>query len=86
MLLHITQSISVYISPLQYIVLIVTLVLHEGDIYFAELRCDNGRHLLNPAASEAFTIPDNFLKCSVFVKGADGTRFSLMESGETRAF
>lgn len=64
----------------------VKLTLHEGDIDFAELRCDNGRHLLNPEALEAFTIPDNFLKCSVFVKGADGTRFSLTESGETRAF
>ena len=64
----------------------VNLTLHEGDIDFAELRCDNGRHQLIPSAAEAFTIPDNFLKCSVFVKGADGTRFSVTESGEARAF
>ena len=64
----------------------VNLTLHEGNIDFAELRCENGRHLLNPSASEAFTIPDSFFKCSVFVKGADGTRFSVTESGETRAF
>ena len=64
----------------------ISLTLLEGNIEFAELRCDNGRQAFSVFPIEDTVIPEAQLKCTMYVKGTDGTRFSFVESGTTRVF
>ena len=64
----------------------ISLNVQAGEINFAELRCDNGHQRFTEFPIQGFDIPEDYLKCSFFVKGNDNSYFTFEEKGDTRPF
>jgi TonB family protein len=51
----------------------------QGVVHELDIRCANKRHLFSFAANNEWKIPDQWQKCSVYVKGDTNTAFKLVE-------
>jgi hypothetical protein len=64
----------------------ISLQYSKGQIEQAELRCDNALHPLKIEALATFTIPPDYLKCTLLLKGTSGTEVVLTAQGKGRYF
>lgn len=64
----------------------ISLDLQNGEITFAELRCENGHQVFASFPISDVDIPQDYQKCSFFVKGTPDTQFSFKEQGALRVF
>ncbi|WDE05031.1 hypothetical protein SG34_027645 [Thalassomonas viridans] len=58
----------------------------SGEIEAIELRCKNNRLILTLEEAKAVTLDNNDLACSLLVKGSEGSKVSLTESGDLYRF
>lgn len=64
----------------------ISLTTVSGEIELAELRCDNHWHQFELIKIDKFNIPDNYLNCSILIKGKPGTQIKFVEQGALRQF
>lgn len=51
----------------------------EGSLTKLDVRCANKRHVYSIEENNTWTLPDSWNGCSIYVYGADNTRFNLVE-------
>lgn len=64
----------------------ISLSTVSGQVELAQLRCKNAFHSFESVEVIKFTIPDNYLHCSILIKGKAGTEVKFVEQGKRREF
>lgn len=60
----------------------ISLNVNLGEVDKVELRCDNAVHKFNDFVVDDFTIPPEYLRCKIFIKGGPSTEFTFTEKGK----
>ncbi|WDE12232.1 energy transducer TonB [Thalassomonas haliotis] len=58
----------------------------QGTIHAIEVRCKNTRFVLTEQEAKAFAMDVDDIDCAILIKGENGTRISLVESGDLYQF
>lgn len=64
----------------------ISLTVISGTIEFAQLRCANAWHQFKSFQIKDFNIPNDYLNCSILIKGKSGTQIKWSEKGRLRQF